>query len=633
MGELPPCRPASPTPPPVDSNRIAVIPFRVSTTDSLLGEGFAELLANEFTGEGSPRSVDMATALAAWRHMGGGLRTPLSQEAARRLARNLGAGLLCEGSIVGLGRRVTITANILNTRDGSARGSPARVTGSADSIDMLLGDVATQLLGTSASGGRRAGQSALTKNPAALRAYLEGMALRRRSRMAEASEAFERSVGEDSTFALPVFARWIIAAAVAPELPLPRGFPRVTALRERLGPRERAVVDAVAGTGVPRSEADVYREIGATAARLEDSPEAWFFYGDRVIHYGLSFLPADSVVPVALRVLGKAVALDSQPLYMSHLVMPAYSGHDTATLRRVVRSLENLPDEWTRRWTAAVVLNDPALIERQRNSRQIRVNGLIHLGDFMYMAGDPVPLRLVDEGAKRLLDAAPALAPEIERLRWYIRRTRGQYDAADRLLGAVPLQPFLGPVGLVPSGALTGEPDLDADLLRRFPETSTPAEARARSCVDALVMLGLGKRDTIAAGPSASSRCGLLIQLWRASQVGPLPDSSMAQLDSITRRTRFSTFLGYEHRLLAREHERRSDLRSALAAIRSTPKDFVGAWLPFTLREEGRIAALLGDTATATRAYKRAIDLLADADPMVRAKRDSMVASLARLRR
>ena len=628
---MPPCRSAAPAPPPIDTNRIAVIPFRVSTTDSLLGEGFAELLANEFTGEGSPRSVDMATAISAWRRVGGGLRTPLPQDAARRLARNLGAGLLCDGSIVGLGKRVTITATIISSRDGAPRGAKARATGNADSIDVLLEEVATQLLGSSATGGVRPAPATLTRNPAALRAYLEGMALRRRSRMVEASKAFERSVGEDSTFALPVFARWIIAAAAAPELPLPRGFPRVTALRDRLGPRERAVVDAVAGTGTPRSEADTYREIGATAARLEDSPEAWFFYGDRVIHYGLTFLPADSVVPVALRVLGKAVALDSQPLYMSHLVMPAYNAHDTTSLRRVARSLENLPDEWTRRWTAAVVLNDPALIERERNA-PIRVNGLIHLGDFLFQASAPVPLRLVDEAARRLIEASPALAPEIERMRWYLRRVRGHYDAADRMLGAIPLAPFLGPVGLVPSGAVTGEPDLDADLLRRFPEASTPAEVLARSCLNSLVLLGLGKLDAVPTGPR-ESRCRQVMQLWRASQLAPLLDSSMAQLDSITRRTRFSTFLGYEHRLLAREHERRGDLRSALTAIRSTPKDFVGAWLPFTLREEGRIAALLGDTATATRAYKRAIDLLADADPIVRAKRDSMVASLARLRR
>src|SRR5262245_36286229 len=63
---------AAPRPVPIDPRRVAVTPFRVTTADSLLGEGFAELLAQEFTGEGGPRSVDMATTLRAWRRIGGG---------------------------------------------------------------------------------------------------------------------------------------------------------------------------------------------------------------------------------------------------------------------------------------------------------------------------------------------------------------------------------------------------------------------------------------------------------------------------------------------------------------------------------------------------------------------------------
>src|SRR5262245_53955376 len=106
-GSPPPCpvAPQAPRLPPLDANRIAVLPFRGTTADSLLGEGFAELLAPEFTGEGAPRSVDMATTLSAWRLAGGGLRSPLAQDAALRLARSLGAGIVAQGSIVGVGQR------------------------------------------------------------------------------------------------------------------------------------------------------------------------------------------------------------------------------------------------------------------------------------------------------------------------------------------------------------------------------------------------------------------------------------------------------------------------------------------------------------------------------------------------
>ena len=81
-GTPPPCasaaRPRVATPVPVDRNRVAVLPFRVTTADSLLGEGVAELLADQFISEAGPRAVSMSTVLRAWRRAGGGLRTPLS---------------------------------------------------------------------------------------------------------------------------------------------------------------------------------------------------------------------------------------------------------------------------------------------------------------------------------------------------------------------------------------------------------------------------------------------------------------------------------------------------------------------------------------------------------------------------
>jgi len=82
------------------SNRIAVFPFRVATADSLLGEGIAELVSSEFQGQSGLRAVHMGSVLSAWRRAGGGLRSPLPQEQALRLARTMGAGLLVDGSVV-----------------------------------------------------------------------------------------------------------------------------------------------------------------------------------------------------------------------------------------------------------------------------------------------------------------------------------------------------------------------------------------------------------------------------------------------------------------------------------------------------------------------------------------------------
>ena len=194
----------------VDPNRVAVLPFRVTTSDTLLGEGFAELLATQFTGEGSPRAVDMATVLSAWRHAGGGLRSPLPRSRAIGLARALGAGLVTEGSIVGLGSRVTVTASLVAVPGGEARGRTDPVTGPADSLDVLLQRTTTSLLasmgGQNTSPGMR-----FTDSPDAMRAYLEGLHAWRRGRLAEAAAAFDRAIAADSSFAQAWFQRYLAA--------------------------------------------------------------------------------------------------------------------------------------------------------------------------------------------------------------------------------------------------------------------------------------------------------------------------------------------------------------------------------------------------------------------------------------
>jgi len=53
--------------------------------------------------------------------------------------------------------------------------------------------------------------------------------------------------------------------------------------------------------------------------------------------------------------------------------------------------------------------------------------------------------------------------------------------------------------------------------------------------------------------------------------------------------------------------------------------------LSTNLREEGRIATLIGDRGRAIRAYRHYLALRADPDPALRAERDRVRAELARL--
>src|SRR5688572_2630353 len=207
-GGQPPCRStARPAPRPVDPNRIAVLPFRVTTGDTLLGEGFAELLATEFSGDDGPKAVDMATVISAWRRAGGGLRTPLPRQRALALARELGAGIVSEGSIVGLGKQLTITTNLVNSSDGSARGRPTRISASADSVDAALRLTASGLVAALGGQQRTLEGARFTGSSEAMRHYLTGLNAWRRGRLIESMTAFERAMQLDTTFAQAAFRR------------------------------------------------------------------------------------------------------------------------------------------------------------------------------------------------------------------------------------------------------------------------------------------------------------------------------------------------------------------------------------------------------------------------------------------
>ena len=107
----------------------------------------------------------------------------------------------------------------------------------------------------------------------------------------------------------------------------------------------------------------------------------------------------------------------------------------------------------------------------------------------------------------------------------------------------------------------------------------------------------------------------------------------VAAVDTLVTTATFQTFIGFEHRLLARMYESRGDTLRALRAIRLYPHDFAAAHIASTLREEGRYFVMARDTAAALRAYSRYLELRADATPPYAAERDSVRAIVNRLRR
>ena len=83
---------------------------------------------------------------------------------------------------------------------------------------------------------------------------------------------------------------------------------------------------------------------------------------------------------------------------------------------------------------------------------------------------------------------------------------------------------------------------------------------------------------------------------------------------------------------LARLRERQGDLRAALTAVRRRSYSYhLSDYLAPHLREEGRLAALTGDSAGAVRAYRHYLALRSDPEPSVRPSVDSVRQELAKL--
>ena len=85
---------------------------------------------------------------------------------------------------------------------------------------------------------------------------------------------------------------------------------------------------------------------------------------------------------------------------------------------------------------------------------------------------------------------------------------------------------------------------------------------------------------------------------------------------------------------IARLRESQGDLSAALAAVRRRDADGFPGYLwskPAFLRQEGRLAALAGDTGGARRAYDEYLVLRTRPDAAFRPQRDSVIAERAAL--
>jgi hypothetical protein len=179
--------------------------------------------------------------------------------------------------------------------------------------------------------------------------------------------------------------------------------------------------------------------------------------------------------------------------------------------------------------------------------------------------------------------------------------------------------------------------------LRAWVATHTPEDPNfaGSSCVAGVGEAYLG--DVVAASAAAAVQARLVSQrglspgceyFIEAMVEGAHPGPHMAALERLDSLSRLGAPPGAVSFVIAKLREAQGNLPAALAALRRrdqpTNPELQQA-IPAMLREEGRLAALAGDTTEAIRAYQHYLTLRSDPEPAVKPEVDQVKAALARL--
>jgi eukaryotic-like serine/threonine-protein kinase len=656
-----------------DRNMVAVVPFRVATADPALHylrEGMLDLLAAKLTGEGGMRATDPRQLLDAWRQAGGSESAELPRAEALALARQLGAGQLLLGDVVGTPHRLVLTASLLGSQRGD---SLARISveGPPDSLAWLVDRLAARLLAeTSTEGAARAASLTSTSLPA-LRAYLDGQAKVRRADVVGAAKDFERALQADSTFALAALGLRMASSWYGDGTLGQRGLDIAWRERSRLAQRDQMLLDAIAGPRYPEPPT-TYELLQARERYLAYAPDradAWYLLGDHVFHYGW-VLDVPNPEERALASFRRASEIDSSYVvgYLHALPLAITLG-DTAASRRFerLRMTADTSKYWVgiHRWHEAWAGGDSARARAIADSIDLS-QYVFGMGQLAFYAGVGAP------DVRRALDAALKEAPDLqrrgfERMAHDFELVAGRPSAALAHLDASSegAEDINVPV-LKVRDALIADGDTAAALdgarfLARFDsDPVSPDSARRvtqRAATRVLEPWRLSRGDTSQTRRSIARLRELTRDLTGARKVdaevevaaieamhadvtrSPGLRAATMRLDSLLRITDYpSTNVGrasFANLVAARLLEKLGDTRRALAAARRRSDAWAqnNPYLATQLREQGRFAALAGEREEAIRVYRHYLGLRSSAEPELQPQVDAVRRELRELER
>ena len=656
--------------PALDDNLVAVLPFRIAGTNSeiaYLREGVVDIMATLLTGEeGTARAADPASVITGWRKRGASETTDLDATGAEALARDLGAGKVLSGSIIGDESKLTIRASLAGV---GSRAEPlqATVEGPADSLSSLLRNLAGRLLAQSAGVGADQSAGLLTSSLPALRAYLRGQAEYRRGRYAPAITQYAEALQADSQFALAgaglTAANGWIGAATAEQA----GLAQRTAWRnrDRLGPKDRALVMAQLGPNGPGPDylsAELRAAEQATAV-APDRAEAWYMLGDDYMHTG-GLLGIEDALERAEQSLRRALQRDSLDSgVLSHLVTLAARRQDTAEVKRIAalrkKAVASELTSVSEDFFAATFLGDTA--------EQRRVLALMDTA--------AVPANFVDD-AQSLAFAVSFMPNHLPAIREYIERLArraatdderrrvawlevmlawdaGQPSRASARLGTGPGQDVARILAALFWGGDSAEANQAASRLAGTRSTGfsdIPFEASTSPvCAATLWEVAQGRTSGVPAAarllressgtrdpawpPTLNQVCATVLETMAAQATAePRAKAMVDSLDRLLLSGPSLVGLSWQNLAVAGLLEKEGEYARAAAAARRTRQYYV--YIPFLAtyyREAGRLAERAGDRDRAIEGYARYLDLRKDAEPALQGEVNQVKQALARL--
>ena len=209
-GAPPPCsdrRQAAPlrrVDPPLDDRTWIVVPFNNVTRApdvDYLRDASVNLLYLDLAKWTDIRVIDDARVADLIREVPGARAIPVSFDAAMAMAKRAGAGRLVMGNVIKQGSRTTIAAKVFDVKKGTVIRSPQQDLVSQDSLMVVFGRLAADILDVAPPAGVDIAGIGTTR-VGAYQQYLEGITALKRFDLAAARPRFDRALAIDPNFAL-----------------------------------------------------------------------------------------------------------------------------------------------------------------------------------------------------------------------------------------------------------------------------------------------------------------------------------------------------------------------------------------------------------------------------------------------